>query len=214
MGPSAGAPSWQSGSAAPANQHGNTTGAGQEYATIADHIYFIVLKYTFNHASDGNGDTVSFWVNPFPSTLGYDDGEALAGTASYYSAINALVKPTPQLDAVQIQSFMLIGLAQSAVVVNKSIDISLDELRIGTTWADVTPAPPQIISIAGAGTTNVTVTWNHAQIGTNYVLQYNTNLSAANWSNLAPVTAAGTTASQIDNPPDGDAARFYRVLKP
>jgi hypothetical protein len=76
------------------------------------------------------------------------------------------------------------------------------------------PAPPQIISIAGAGTISVTVTWTNVQIGTNYVLQYSTNVSATNWSDLAPVTAAGTTASQTDNPPSGDAARFYRVLKP
>jgi len=68
--------------------------------------------------------------------------------------------------------------------------------------------------IAGAGTTSVTITWTNVQVGTNYVLQYNTNVATATWSNLAPVTAAGTTASQTDNPPAGSAARFYRVLKP
>jgi hypothetical protein len=125
---------------------------------------------------------------------------------------------TANIDTPQIQSFMLIAVAQSSSRLDKTIDVSLDELRIGTNWADVTPVPPppapEIISVAGAGTTSVTVTWTNVQIGTNYVLQYSTNLSTTNWSDLAPVTAADTTAAQTDNPPSGAAARFYRVLKP
>jgi len=221
-----GSPAWQS-SAAPhpyPNQHGNTAGTGQDWATVADDFYFIVMKYTFGEPGIPNDDKVAMWVNPIASTLGYEAGEVLASgpTGSYYSATNAYTTPTADLDAVfaGIQSFMLIGNAQASTALNKSIDVSLDELRIGTSWADVTPIPavpapvPEIISIAGAGTTTVTVTWTNAQTGTNYVLQYNTNLSTTNWSGLPPVTAAGTTASQTDNPPGGDAARFYRVLQP
>jgi hypothetical protein len=218
MGPSANVPSWQSSAAGHPypNQKGNTAGTNQVYATIADNIYFIVLKYTFN-TGDGGDDTVSMWINPVASTLGDDAGEAAAGAAggSYYSAINANVFTF--YDSSQIRSFMLLGLANAYALNNRSIDISLDELRIGTTWADVTPLPPppppQIISIAGAGTTSVTVTWTNALVGTNYVLQYNTNLSTTDWADLAPVTATGSTAFQTDNPPSGDAARFYRVLR-
>jgi hypothetical protein len=217
IGTSAGAASWQAAAATP-NQQGNIAGTGQDWATIdsnPNQPYFIVMKYTYDPASPGNTDKVSMWVNPAPSTLGYDDGEASAGVAggSYYSATNAYT--TANIDTPQIQSFMLIAVAQSSSRLDKTLDVSLDELRIGTTWADVTPlAPPQIISIAGAGTTSVTVTWTNVQIGTNYVLQYSTNLATTNWSDLAPVTASDTTASQTDNPPSGAAVRFYRVLKP
>jgi hypothetical protein len=71
--------------------------------------------------------------------------------------------------------------------------------------------PPLITSVAGAGSTNVTVTWTNVLVGTNYVLQYNPDLNTTNWTSLAPVTAAGTTASQTDTPPVGDSRRFYRV---
>lgn len=146
MGPSASLPSWQSSAAGHPfpNQNGNTAGTGQDEATIADDIYFVVLKYTFNPSATNN-DTVSMWINPIASTLGDNAGEATAGGAggSYYSAVNASVT-TASLDASQIQSFMLLGLGQaSAANVNKSIDTTLDELRIGTTWADVTPAIPE-----------------------------------------------------------------------
>jgi hypothetical protein len=217
LGTSAGSPSWQAAGAPYYNQAGNTTGAGQSWATISNNTYFIVMKYTFNNNSAAD-DTVSMWINPIASTLGYADGEWAAGTngGSYYSATNAFT--TANIDAPQIQSFILLGLSQSDSTLNRTIDTSFDELRIGTTWAEVTPLPPppppQIISIAGAGTTSVTVTWTNAQVGTNYVLQYNTNLLTTNWANLAPVTASATTASQTDNPPGAAAARFYRVLKP
>ncbi len=71
---------------------------------------------------------------------------------------------------------------------------------------------PEITTILGAGTTNVTVTWTNALVGTNYVLQYNTDLTTTNWTSLTPVTALGATAFQTDNPPVGDAQRYYRVV--
>jgi len=220
MGPSASLASWQSGTVSNVTQHGETTGNNQPWATIETNTYFIVMKYTFVGSGLGNDDTVSMWINPIPSTLGDNAGEAEASldSGSYYSATNATV--TANIDAYYygIQSFLLIGSAQASASLTKTVDVSVDELRIGTTWADVTPVPPppapQIIAIDGAGTASVSVTWTNVLIGTNYVLQYSTNLSTTNWTSLAPVAAAGPTASQSDNPPAGTGARFYRVLKP
>ncbi len=156
MGPSASAPSWQSSAAGHpyANQQGNTAGTGQDYATIADDLYFIVMKYTFNAGGTSN-DTVSMWVNPIASTLGDNAGEANASGAggSYYSAINANVT-TANADASQIRSFLLIGQALASAASARSIDTSLDELRIGTTWADVTPTvipEPGTLLLLGLG---------------------------------------------------------------
>ncbi len=157
MGSSASAPSWQNPTDPQfPNQQGNYTGSGQDYATIADDIYFIVMKYTFDASANANNnlDTVSIWVNPIASTLGDNfSGEANAGGSggSYYSAINAYVT-TASSDSDQIRSFLLIGQALASSPSGRSIDVSLDELRIGTTWADVTPVPePSAIALTGFG---------------------------------------------------------------
>ncbi len=223
MGSSASAPSWQNPTDPQfANQQGNYTGAGQPWATVQTNSYFIVMKYTYvGPFANSTDDTVSMWINPIASTLGENAGEVLASASggSYYSATNATVTAALDAGTLGIQSFLLIGNAQSSAVLTKTVDVSIDELRIGTTWADVTPVPsapalqPQIIAVEGAGTPSVTVTWTNVWIGTNYILQYNTNLSTTNWTSLAPVMAAGTTASQTDNPPNGAAARFYRVAQ-
>ena len=157
MGTSGGAASWQASTAPLANQQGNTTGAGQDYATIADDTYFMVLKYTFFEGANANNnlDTVSLWINPIASTLGNNAGEATAGAAggSYYSATGAFVT-TANSDSDQIQSFLLIGQAVAQAASARSIDSSLDELRIGTTWADVTPTTvpePGMLTLLGLG---------------------------------------------------------------
>jgi hypothetical protein len=70
---------------------------------------------------------------------------------------------------------------------------------------------PVIRSLTGAGTTNVVITWSSVS-NQSYHLQYKTNLSATNWSDLAPnITAAGSTASFTDHPITGHQ-RYYRVM--
>jgi subtilisin-like proprotein convertase family protein len=84
-------------------------------------------------------------------------------------------------------------------------------LMIATT-GDSTP-PLKILSVIGAGTTNVVITWS-AISNVTYRVQYKADLNAADWSNLAPdVTATNTTASATDHPVLG-AHRFYRVTVP
>ena len=69
---------------------------------------------------------------------------------------------------------------------------------------------PVIQSIAGAGTTNVVITWSSVSNRT-YHLQYKTNLASPAWSDLSPdVVAAANTASFTDHPASG-AQRYYRV---
>jgi len=97
----------------------------------------------------------------------------------------------------------------SATVNGKDNGCYFDDIEV----TEGAPAVPlEITSISGAGTTSVTVTWTNAVAGTNYVLQYNTNLATTDWTSLSPVQAGGSTASQTDNPPSGDPQRFYRVL--
>jgi VCBS repeat-containing protein len=69
---------------------------------------------------------------------------------------------------------------------------------------------PTILSITGAGTTNVIVAWSAVKDLT-YRVQYQTNLIDGPWFNLAPdVMATNSVAEALDNP-DGAPMRFYRI---
>lgn len=71
-------------------------------------------------------------------------------------------------------------------------------------------ARPVILSLTGAGTTNVVITWSAASKLT-YRVRYRSDFDSP-WIDLAPdVTATNTTASAADNP-GGDIQRFYQVL--
>jgi hypothetical protein len=106
---------------------------------------------------------------------------------------------------------------------------SFDEIRIGTTYADVTPRAPHIQSIASS-TNNIALTWsaavgstNQVQATTNATTSYNTNY----FVNLgSPIIIPGSTGAVVTNPPAiggvvttnyvdfGGAtnkARYYRV---
>lgn len=92
-----------------------TTGAGAE-------TVFVVLKYTFDSV---NGDSASLFINPTPGSA--EPGAQLTVTAG--TALN--------LNTTGIRSFF---------VRNNSVEpdtLLIDELRIGDSWADVTPAVPE-----------------------------------------------------------------------
>ena len=72
---------------------------------------------------------------------------------------------------------------------------------------------PSITAVVGAGTGSVTVGYTNSIPGTNYVLQYNTNLNDETWISVITNAAAGYSASQTDNTATGDQ-RFYRVSYP
>jgi hypothetical protein len=91
------------------------------------HVYlpnqtlFLVLSYTFGpNAMD---DVAKLWVNPIPGSLEGDNTAVVTATGVADVANN------------QIQAFFLR---------NNSVEPAstlIDDLRVGTSWADVTPAP-------------------------------------------------------------------------
>jgi hypothetical protein len=82
-----------------------------------------------------------------------------------------------------------------------------------TLTANITAGPvqqPTILSLTGAGTSSVVISWS-AVSNVTYRVQFNSNLGTTNWFDLTPdVTATGSTASATDNPA-GASQRFYRV---
>ncbi len=90
------------------------------------------------------------------------------------------------------------------------------QTNLGVATATITVNPgtfivrPTILSLTGARTTNVVITWS-AVSNVTYRVQYQSNFGSPNWLDLSPdVTATNTTASAVDNP-DGATPRFYRV---
>jgi hypothetical protein len=127
---------------------GQTAVTGIDGASIStEQTYFVVLKYAFDVMTPDSGlnnnqaDTVSLWMNPGSGTLGSATGEADASQAaagnlgSYFAAVNAFGTATH--DVTAINSFALFGHRQN---VGQTVAVDFDELRIGTTWQDVTPS--------------------------------------------------------------------------
>ena len=70
---------------------------------------------------------------------------------------------------------------------------------------------PMILSLKGAGTTNVVISWS-AVSNVTYRVQHQASLGGINWFDLVPdVMATNTTATTVDNP-NGNPIRFYRIM--
>jgi dienelactone hydrolase len=89
-------------------------------------VHFAVTSYTFNSASTAD-DQVTLYLNPDPSTFG--GAAPTSGTILSTSAGN-------DISNGQIATFMLRQATQGGAPQG----IAFDELRVGTSWADVTPA--------------------------------------------------------------------------
>src|SRR5207244_2448387 len=92
-----------------------TTGAG---SAIEDgNTYLVVGKCQVN--TSNTDDTVSLWINPISLGNGED--------------------PHPQVNAIG-NGLTDAGGGIGRVFIDAGYDASIDELRIGTSWADVTPS--------------------------------------------------------------------------
>ena len=105
---------------------------GASFAT--NDVLFIVAKYTFNPGA--GDDTVTLWVNP--PTNSFAGIEPVASIAATTTANTE--------DATGLQSVFVRCNSSTTSGINE-----LDDVRIGTTWADVTPnggtTPPAPVTI-------------------------------------------------------------------
>lgn len=150
----AGAGTWQVGApgtaSTPTPPAGSVGQLGQTMGTPVANLpdtFFMVLKYTFADQISNNNDRVSMYVNPAASTFGDNTQEngtvtSNAATSSLYAALGGLGSAT--IDADAIRGFILNSHRQNT---DESISVTFDELRIGTTWADVTPVVPEPASL-------------------------------------------------------------------
>lgn len=163
-------------------------------------VYFIVVSYEFK--SGGTNDVVNLWVNPSLS----DFGAASAPTATI-SATNGLT------DLANVNRILIRQDGSTATPF-----IEMDELRIGTTWASVTPAAKYYskstgylndvsnwgsVSSDGSGTSpnNFTANYQTFNIVNNTVPSINANWEVSG-TNSKAIVGDGTNSCTFTIPAD------------
>jgi hypothetical protein len=161
---------------------------------------FVVSEYTFGPPGAAtNDDSAALWINPPSSSFGAGAAPAPTVTAS---AGNDLTGGTEG----QIASFLL-----REGNASEPLSMTVDELRIGTAWASVTPAvviPPSLnISRSGGA---VVLSWSTNSTG--FDLQTAPALGSAWGAASLPVYVVGSQYTATDSVASGPV--FYRLAKP
>ena len=125
---------------------GGTAGVGQT-ATLGTTTHLVVARYTFSTGS-GTDDTVDLWLDPATSTLG-----AASAPAATVGGVGG-----GTTDAASLQSATIhINSSGSAF----TGEWNIDEYRVGTTWAAVTPpALPAVTTQAASSIATTSATLN------------------------------------------------------
>jgi hypothetical protein len=179
----------------------NSTSAGDfVFATnvlALNQTVFVVGSYQFNSLS-GTDDVSQLWVNPPASTFG--------------------LAMTPPATLTNLSGSDLGGIP-SFVLFNRNTGepagIIADELRVGLSWASVTPpeAPQPIptLSIIPSGA-SVVLAWPTNAPGFN--LQATPSLSnSSGWTNVPTTPSVVAGQYTVTNSPSGNSV-FYRLQKP
>ena len=126
------------------------------------------MKYTF---STSGPDTVALWVNPDPGSFGLNEPASTTNDVAATSSAGFTANTATGLGFLQIRG----GSANAAG------DLQMDNVRVGSTWADVTPT----CITAGIGDTNSpadqsaspgqTATFTMIATGANPTYQWQTN---------------------------------------
>jgi hypothetical protein len=160
-------------------------------------VVFIVGSYTFNSATTTD-DVSQMWINPSSATFGQANAPAPLLTVSAGN------------DVSPIASFVLFDRNNAQPPV-----IYVDEIRVGASWASVTPpaesaiTPNLTISVAG---TNAILSWPTNAPG--YILQKEGAISSTSgsWTNVPPPVYISNGQFFMTNavsPTPG----FYRLIK-
>jgi hypothetical protein len=152
----------------------------------------------------GQAYLLSFWFsNPYAgNSQNYEQFQASWNGTNVYAVTNPPVMAWTNL------IFIVTATGTNATL---QFGARNDPFYFGLDDVSVMPIPnPTITGVALKGN-GVTLTLN-SLASLNYLLQYKTNLSQANWINLATNTAAGNILVLTNNP-GGDPRRFYRIRR-
>jgi len=149
--------------------------------------YFIVVKFDAAGTYYKSG---SIWINPTPGA----SAPAVSGTfTGTYTAMN------------QIKDFITVG---------GSVSIT-DEIRLGTTWADVTPnnglagpATPTGLTVDSVGANTVSLSWTASTGGP---ISYNVKRAPSSGGTYATVGTTTAPTVTFTNSLTGGATYYYTV---
>ncbi len=156
---------------------------------------FVVGRYTFKSAT-GTDDLSDLWINPTPQTF----GNATSPTASIASV------GAGGSDLSQIDRFFF----RSGGAASSPSKLVADELRVGRTWADVTPIARPVLALSATGG-NIILRWPTNAAGFN--LQSSSDVSPSPvWSPLSIIpTVSGTNQTVVVGMTN--ATRYFRLAR-
>jgi hypothetical protein len=160
---------------------------------------FLVGSYTFNTGS-ASDDVAMLWLNPNPQDFAANSAPPPTLTATAGADIGAN----------QIASFVL--LQQGLNSTNQPGAMAVDELRIGSTWASVTPrAIPEPVLEASITANQVLLLWSTNTVG--FVHESSTAFNhPATWTIVAgPYSIADGKYTVVQ--PLSSSVGFYRLKK-
>jgi Glycosyl hydrolases family 28/Immunoglobulin domain/Cadherin-like domain/Immunoglobulin I-set domain len=181
----------------------NSSTASPLTSALASGTHLVVVRY--RPVSGTASDTVSLWLDPAPANLGVADASVPSETVSTSSG---------GADLANIGTFLVNGAkAGSGGLDATNGTFWVDEIRVGTNWADVTPSSNANSGVPGvttqpadqAVTTGQNATFTLVASGTAplaYQWYYNTNTA------LAAATNASLTVTNVRRVNAG----FYSAL--
>jgi subtilisin-like proprotein convertase family protein len=181
-----------------------------------------IAGLTLSGANAGNyvltQPTANANITARPLTVTANSTNKIYGSIVIFAGTEFVTEGLTNGDTVTSVSLTSSGAVNTAAVGSYDITVSNPNgIGLGNyaiSYVDgtlVVVAPqPEILSLAGDGTTSIVITWS-AVSNVTYRVEYNTDLSDTNWVDLPPdITATSGTASAVDSP--GEVAqRFYRV---
>ncbi len=157
---------------------------------------FLVGSYTFN-SSSSTDDISKLWINPNLLDFG----------ASAAPLVTLAATTGPDMNANQIASCVF--LQQGNGSTNQPKTVLVDELRIGYSWAAVTPQANPTLSVSYISG-KVVLYWPTNAAG--YQLQVAADLSGTDsWTNVPNSPAVSGKLLKLTNSPAG--AAFFRLRK-
>jgi hypothetical protein len=178
---------------------GMAKGTGTSFLTVNPTVFtstdvvYVVCCFVMTNGNTGS-DIAELWVNPDPSTFG-------AVTPPIPNCVTNTGGGSAPDPATGVDRFSWRG---SSI----SIQHEVDELRIGFTWASVTPPPAVYLNASQSGN-NVVVSWPTNAAG--YTLVSETNLTSSAWVTNVPIVVQGTNNTFTVPSPTGQ--QFFRLLR-
>ena len=171
---------------------GTTTGSMATNVFTTNDIVFLVARYTFNSGST-NDDTCDLWLNSPASTFGAANPPP--------PTIADVGLGAGKADSAQIDRFSFRSAAPA-------LQSEADELRVGTSWAAVTPPEIPALGITLSGNV-ATLRWSTNAAG--FLLEQSATFSNGWTANSNPVIVTG--GSNIATIVATNGARFYRLRR-